>query len=314
MPPTQSKEKNNGSLNVPATQLLQQQAALTVDGYEPAVLLDRQLESHPSNQSTASINRVADTVLNSAKANWPTVIPTPGFTFEHVQAVQNSSWRPFTGPPPIQQDLTSIGKRRYDAIYLDNKLESNTCAQNVAANASLRRQELFRKTFAQANASLSTKESPVPPSRPNSVATVFVHTEGSQKPSSGPNLGTRPSNPGQQPAFNRVTSKLMAHDHQSRPNVGEGMRVGRRDEFEGTNIIPPMFRDEYIKSDADGSSTGAASTTAEGNGNNSRAPGRQSADASQPITGVLPVEKSFPIQIGSELFRLSGASIMSDGQ
>ena len=28
----------------------------------------------------------------------------------------------------------------------------------------------------------------------------------------------------------------------------------------------------------------------------------------------LPAEKGFPIQIGSELFRLSGASIMSDGQ
>lgn len=30
--------------------------------------------------------------------------------------------------------------------------------------------------------------------------------------------------------------------------------------------------------------------------------------------GGLPAEKGFPIQIGSELFRLSGASIMSDGQ
>ena len=29
--------------------------------------------------------------------------------------------------------------------------------------------------------------------------------------------------------------------------------------------------------------------------------------------GGLPAEKGFPIQIGSELFRLSGASIMSDG-
>ena len=29
---------------------------------------------------------------------------------------------------------------------------------------------------------------------------------------------------------------------------------------------------------------------------------------------TLPAEKSFPIQIGSRLFRLSGASIMSDGK
>jgi hypothetical protein len=30
--------------------------------------------------------------------------------------------------------------------------------------------------------------------------------------------------------------------------------------------------------------------------------------------GALPAERGFPIQIGSKLFRLSGASIMSDGQ
>ena len=34
----------------------------------------------------------------------------------------------------------------------------------------------------------------------------------------------------------------------------------------------------------------------------------------QKFTTVLPAGKVFPIQIGSELFRLSGASISSDGQ
>ena len=37
-------------------------------------------------------------------------------------------------------------------------------------------------------------------------------------------------------------------------------------------------------------------------------------DAFQDMSAGLPAEKGFPIQIGSELFRLSGASIMSDGQ
>lgn len=36
--------------------------------------------------------------------------------------------------------------------------------------------------------------------------------------------------------------------------------------------------------------------------------------ANADIPSVLPHEKVFPIQIGSELFRLSGASISSDGQ
>ena len=105
----------------------------------------------------------------------------------------------------------------------------------------------------------------------------------------------------------------MAREYQSRPSATEGLRPIRQHELEGTGIMAPMFRDEYVKSDADGSSTRPASTAADGNGNNKIIVGRQSADNSQPITGVLPVEKSFPIQIGSELFRLSGASIMSDG-
>ena len=37
-------------------------------------------------------------------------------------------------------------------------------------------------------------------------------------------------------------------------------------------------------------------------------------DEAQDGRGGLPHEKGFPIQVGSELFRLSGASIMSDGQ
>ena len=37
-------------------------------------------------------------------------------------------------------------------------------------------------------------------------------------------------------------------------------------------------------------------------------------DEAQDGRAGLPHEKGFPIQVGSELFRLSGASIMSDGQ
>jgi hypothetical protein len=41
---------------------------------------------------------------------------------------------------------------------------------------------------------------------------------------------------------------------------------------------------------------------------------RRIAEISHKLTTVLPAGKVFPIQIGSELFRLSGASISSDGQ
>ncbi len=38
------------------------------------------------------------------------------------------------------------------------------------------------------------------------------------------------------------------------------------------------------------------------------------SNASQPEISTLPDEKGFSIQIGSEMFKLSGASIMSDGR
>jgi hypothetical protein len=41
---------------------------------------------------------------------------------------------------------------------------------------------------------------------------------------------------------------------------------------------------------------------------------RRIVEISSKLTTVLPAGKVFPIQIGSELFRLSGASISSDGQ
>ena len=39
-----------------------------------------------------------------------------------------------------------------------------------------------------------------------------------------------------------------------------------------------------------------------------------SSSASPQYHSILPHEKVFPVQVGSEIFRLSGASITSDGQ
>ena len=43
-------------------------------------------------------------------------------------------------------------------------------------------------------------------------------------------------------------------------------------------------------------------------------PGASARKLNTSIPHILPHEKVFPIQIGSELFRLSGASISSDGE
>ena len=60
----------------------------------------------------------------------------------------------------------------------------------------------------------------------------------------------------------------------------------------------------------DGVSTVGAATNAPGILRQPQAEGKRNWSD---IPHVLPHEKVFPIQIGSELFRLSGASISSDG-
>ena len=59
-------------------------------------------------------------------------------------------------------------------------------------------------------------------------------------------------------------------------------------------------------------------STWQGNGGNSRPPSNLYSRPAEPPQedrrSGLPAEKGFPIQIGSELFRLSGSSIMSDCQ
>ena len=75
------------------------------------------------------------------------------------------------------------------------------------------------------------------------------------------------------------------------------------------------YGEESFKADAQDDEPQSAAAASE----NSDLPGRpnvsrnQRLDAFQDGMGSLPAEKGFPIQIGSELFRLSGASIMSDG-
>lgn len=72
---------------------------------------------------------------------------------------------------------------------------------------------------------------------------------------------------------------------------------------------------ERIKSDVQDGTTPPAPSHIGNNGGIKRSILRQSqVDAWQDMSAGLPAEKGFPIQIGSELFRLSGASIMSDGQ
>ena len=74
----------------------------------------------------------------------------------------------------------------------------------------------------------------------------------------------------------------------------------------------PSFADDSTKFDVRQARTSSSPALVGGNGF-TREPSLRTTGTSQD-QNVLPNEKGFPIQIGSELFRLSGASIMSDGQ
>jgi hypothetical protein len=99
----------------------------------------------------------------------------------------------------------------------------------------------------------------------------------------------------------------MAEDHTKGPDAASKTTTAA-----GAGLISAL--EDYIKSDAvdempagdaqDAPSSGFDRTTILND--------RQRAAYREQLQEGLPAERGFPIQIGSELFRLSGASIMSD--
>ena len=80
----------------------------------------------------------------------------------------------------------------------------------------------------------------------------------------------------------------------------------------GTSSVSIASENPGIKVDEDEENRSDARTRNE-NGEKTTILRDRQLDAFSDQQGGLPPEKGFPIQIGSELFRLSGASIMSDG-
>ncbi|MCJ1308587.1 hypothetical protein MMC25_002240 [Agyrium rufum] len=116
----------------------------------------------------------------------------------------------------------------------------------------------------------------------------------------------------------RTSAFSMPPQQLSRAGSGEehssrSTRRERIDEFEGTDIHRPMYRQDYIKTD-DGEESDTQMLVTRDKDAREAAAGviRGRGSTGHAIEGGLPVEKGYPIQIGSELFRLSGASIMSD--
>ena len=123
-------------------------------------------------------------------------------------------------------------------------------------------------------------------------------------------------------AEKRVLSLGMPQNvqHMAR-NSGDGKRpqAGRMASIDSarSNMPQSPYVEEYIKPgtpDAEPRSTPIQQEIAGIGRPSSIVRNRQIAEAPRESNAGLPSEKGFPIQIGSELFRLSGASIMSDCQ
>lgn len=107
------------------------------------------------------------------------------------------------------------------------------------------------------------------------------------------------SYPGISPASSHqhtVMDRKLPTDPAMLHNRGEKVSTERRTEKVSTEP-PGILRDPSM------------SSTGTGRKNSGVAPRRYNTD----IPVILPHERVFPIQIGSELFRLSGASLSSDG-
>lgn len=100
---------------------------------------------------------------------------------------------------------------------------------------------------------------------------------------------------------------------QRNADVGQMPDVRRKPSAESSASQTP-YTGEYIKRDTPNAGSRPSGRRLENkrNGLPSSILRNREIDAPQEGRSGLPAEKGFPIQIGSELFRLSGTSIMSD--
>lgn len=183
---------------------------------------------------------------------------------------------------------------------------------------------------------IATQHQPIPnaPTSATTLSSPTVHKDAQSFPK--PAL-KRPieSDPG--------SESHQTGGHQSRPRPSDPRKI-RRVSFEKMSATGPVSADDEESSSSEATSSAVRATPQTAfrgqhrGGRGSRGGGSSSAPtqrlgasqasgarASNPVSkgsktptghppSILPPEKVFPIQIGSELFRLSGASISSDGQ
>ena len=99
-------------------------------------------------------------------------------------------------------------------------------------------------------------------------------------------------------------------------DIGQMPHVSRKPSAESlrSSASQTPYGGEYVKLDTPdaGSRSSGRRSENKGNGIPPSILRNHQADTPQEGRPGLPAEKGFPIQIGSELFRLSGTSIMSD--
>ncbi|MCJ1284828.1 hypothetical protein MMC26_004165 [Xylographa opegraphella] len=113
----------------------------------------------------------------------------------------------------------------------------------------------------------------------------------------------------------KTVKKQSLHFSKMPPATQSGVR--RSDDGDSHNGTRKASRDsartDRDKHEVDTASVPFRADSGNNGGTQRRILRKNQVDAFEDFSG-LPTEKGFPIQIGSELFRLSGASIMSDGQ
>jgi hypothetical protein len=208
-----------------------------------------------------------------------------------------------TPPPPPPENVATVPSnnpvpspsRRTNSIplQLTRGHESHSATlmrtQSMADLVSSSRQQMADHSMSRNQAggpAISTRagmkrkadsDTPVPPS------------SAEPSPPKRPSMA-KPSLPGQSPASRLTRSQAAVHGSDT-PGEGDAQVAG---EDEGTQNT-----ESGVKK---GTESGVLTK------------GRKIAEVPSRLTTVLPAGKVFPIQIGSELFRLSGASLSSDGQ
>jgi hypothetical protein len=189
------------------------------------------------------------------------------------------------------------------------QLQEFNLPQTLSAPPTTEPEVQTQSTSETARSSQSTPRLPAPPPAP--LRTALKRKAESSEPNSAESDRSK-ARPSDWPSSRNRTVSFSRMSKPSPSPSAEGVNTADLLEAQLRRTSAAASR-QKAPSDNGGPPRSTMISQPSGNQGVGRTPGIVRGKSQTSIPSILPAEKVFPIQIGSELFRLSGASISSDG-